>query len=312
MWPMFSILKTESWRMKPMRSPQEIKIISRIGNENFQHPLWQTKIAGDCGDWILVYLALQAIVAGQVQLEQKIVIEQPFEQQHQQGQLLKQDTSVLALLQYWSFTQRLEHKHAFGCALFGDWQQAQIQIVQTAQQFGLQLPDPDRHVQNTLQNLSGLAQAIFNVPVSLLHTVFVKTFKLAGQQIAPFSAILSCHQLDAVLILSDQQQHYYFSYRHENQSLGIFHLLDNLHRIDHLLPYYHYFEPALLPAKQIQAKREWINIIGDTYFGEFYTHKRKNKGIDDALQRYGYAHSFEKIKPFFHEDEINIAKIMGF
>ena len=73
-----------------MRSPQEIKIISRIGNESFQHPLWQTKIAGDCGDWILVYLALQAIVAGQVQLEQKIVIEQPFEQQHQQGQLLKQ------------------------------------------------------------------------------------------------------------------------------------------------------------------------------------------------------------------------------
>ncbi|MBJ9957938.1 CapA family protein [Acinetobacter courvalinii] len=290
-----------------MRSPQEIKIISRIGNESFQHPLWQTKIAGDCSDWILVYLALQAIVVGQVQLEQKIVIEQPFEQYLQQGQLLKQGASVLALLQYWSFTQRLKHEQALGCALFGDWQQAQIQIAQTARQFGLQLPDPDRDVQNTLQNLSGLAQAIFNMPVSLLHTVFVKTFKLAGQQIAPFSAVLSCHQLDAVLTLSDQQQHYYFSYRHENQSLGIFHLLDNLHRIDHLLPYYHYFEPALLPAKQIQAKREWINIIGDTYFGEFYTHKRKNKGIDDALQRYGYAHSFEKIKPFFHEDEINIA-----
>ncbi|MEB6480616.1 CapA family protein [Acinetobacter vivianii] len=290
-----------------MSLPQEIKIISQIGNENFQHPLWQTEIAGDCSDWILVYLTLQRILTGQVQLEDRIAIEQRFEQSDQQAQFLKQDTSVLVLLQYWSFTQTLEHKQVLGFTLFGDWQQAQIQIEQTAQQFGLQLPHSDRYVQNTLQNLASLAQAIFEIPLPLLQKVFVKTFNLAGQEIAPFSAVLTCHQLDAVLILSHQQQPYYFSYRHENQSLGIFHLLDDLHRIDHLVPYYHYFEPGVLPAKQIQAKSEWINIIGDTYFGEFYTNKRKNKGIEDALQRYGYAHSFEKIKHFFHQDEINIA-----
>ncbi|WDZ50476.1 CapA family protein [Acinetobacter vivianii] len=290
-----------------MSLPQEIKIISQIGNENFQHPLWQTEIAGDCGDWILVYLTLQRILAGQLQLEDRIAIAQQFKQSDQQAQFLKQDTSVLVSLQYWSFTQTLEHKQALGCTLFGDWQQAQIQIEQTAQQFGLQLSHPDHYAQNTLQNLANLAQAIFKMPLSLLHKVFVKTFNLAGREIAPFSAVLTCHQLDAVLIFSHQQHPYYFSYRHENQSLGIFHLLDDLHRIDHLVPYYHYFEPRILPAKQIQAKSEWINIIGDTYFGEFYTNKRKNKGIEDALQRYGYAHSFEKIKHFFQQDEINIA-----
>lgn len=290
-----------------MSLPQEIKIISQIGNENFQHPLWQTEIAGDCGDWILVYLTLQRILAGHLQFEDRIAIEQRFEQSDQQAQFLKQDTSVLALLQYWSFTQTLEYKQALGCTLFGDWQQAQIQIEQTAQQFGLQLSHPDHYAQNTLQNLANLVQAIFKMPLSLLHKLFVKTFSLAGQEIAPFSAVLTCHQLDAVLILSHQQHPYYFSYRHENQSLGIFHLLDDLHRIDHLVPYYHYFEQGVLPAKQIQAKSEWINIIGDTYFGEFYTNKRKNKGLEDALQRYGYAYSFEKIKHFFHQDEINIA-----
>lgn len=290
-----------------MRLPQEIKIISQIGNENFQHPLWQTEIAGDCSDWILVYLTLQRILTGQLQLEDRIAIEQRFEQSDQQAQFLKQDISVLASLQYWSFTQTLEHKQALGCTLFGDWQQAQIQVEQTAQKFGLQLSHPDHYAQNTLQNLATLAQAIFEMPLPLLHKVFVKTFNLAEQEIAPFSAVLTCHQLDAVLIFSHQQQPYYFSYRHANQSLGIFYLLDDLHRIDHLVPYYHYFEQGVLPVKQIQAKREWINIIGDTYFGEFYTHKRKNKGIEDALQRYGYAHSFEKIKHFFHQDEINIA-----
>ena len=291
-----------------MSLPQEIKIISQIGNENFQHPLWQTEIAGDCSDWILVYLTLQRILAGQLQLEDRIAIKQQFEQSDQQVQFLKQDTSVLASLQYWSFTQTLKHKQALRCTLFGNWQQAQIQIEQTAQQFGLRLPHPEHYdAQNTLQNLASLAQAIFKMSLPLLHKVFVKTFNLAGQEIAPFSAVLTCHQLDAVLILSHQQHPYYFSYRHENQSLGIFHLLDDLHRIDHLVPYYHYFEQGVLPAKQIQAKSEWINIIGDTYFGEFYTNKRKNKGIEDALQRYGYAYSFEKIKHFFHQDEINIA-----
>ncbi|WP_445403772.1 CapA family protein [Acinetobacter vivianii] len=290
-----------------MSLPQEIKIISQIGNENFQHPLWQTEITGDCGDWILVYLTLQRILTGQLQLEDRIAIKQRFEQSDQQAQFLKQDTSVLALLQYWSFTQTLEYKHALGCTLFGDWQQAQIQIEQTTQQFGLRLPYPEYYAQNTLQNLASLAQAIFEMPLLLLQKVFVKAFNLAGREIAPFSAVLTCQQLDAVLILSHQQQPYYFSYRYENQSLGIFHLLDDLHRIDHLVPYYHYFEQGVLPAKQIQAKSEWINIIGDTYFGEFYTNKRKNKGVEDALQRYGYAYSFEKIKHFFHQDEINIA-----
>ena len=41
-----------------------------------------------------------------------------------------------------------------------------------------------------------------------------------------------------------------------------------------------------------------INILGDTYFGEMYTEKRKSRGQTDALQQYGYHYSFEKYSPF--------------
>ena len=41
-----------------------------------------------------------------------------------------------------------------------------------------------------------------------------------------------------------------------------------------------------------------INILGDTYFGEMYTEKRKSRGQTDALQQYGYHYSFEKIQSF--------------
>lgn len=292
-----------------MRPSQEIKIISQIGHEDYRHPLWQTEIAGDYGHWILIYLALEQIGTGRLQPEDRVTIAQPALaiQQSQLEHFLPQETSVLEILQYLSFTPSAAVQQLLGHVLFGDWQQAQIEMAQTAGQFGLHLAKAEGHALNTLQSLSGLAQAIFSQPLARLQQVFVKTFKLAGQEIAPFSAVLGCHQLDAVLVLSDQQQHYYFSYRHANQSLGIFYLLDQLHRIDHLLPYYHYFEPGLLPAKQIQAKNEWVTIIGDTYFGEFYSRKRKLRGMQDALQRYGYAHSFERIKHFFHKDAINIA-----
>ncbi|POC81311.1 hypothetical protein CRN61_00535, partial [Vibrio vulnificus] len=39
-----------------------------------------------------------------------------------------------------------------------------------------------------------------------------------------------------------------------------------------------------------------INIIGDTYFGEFYTNIRKRQGKDDALATEGRNYSFDKIR----------------
>lgn len=294
-----------------MSTPQEIKIISQLGNENFQHAIWQTEITGDCSAWILLYLALEAVVEGQLQLEDLIVVDSTLQakQTDSSDLIWNSSNSVLQLLQYLSFSPNHAAQQLLGCRLFGNWQQAEIEIASKAGQFGLSMQHQPNATKNTLQKLYGLAESIFNLPIELLKQVFVKALKINGQEISPIHSLSSCTQLDAVLYLKDQKHDYFFSYRHENQSLGIFLLLDQLHRIDHLAPYYHYFQQGLLPTKQLQAKTEWINILGDTYLGEFYTGKRKNKGVDDALQRYGYSHSFQAIKQFFGADDINIANL---
>ncbi|USA45783.1 CapA family protein [Acinetobacter sp. C26M] len=294
-----------------MSTPQEIKIMSQIGNEDFQHPIWQMEIAGDCSAWILFYIALKALVEGQLKLEDGVAADAILQaKQIDQSDLVwNSNNSVLQLLQCLSFSQNVVVQQLLGSQLFGNWQQAQIEISSTAGLFGLNIQHQQGSTQNTLQKLYGLAKAIFHTPIELLKLIFVKALKINGQEVAPAHSLSSCTQLDAVIYLKDQNQPYYFSYAHSNQTLGIFQLFDQLHRVDHLAPYYHSFQQGLLPVKQIQAKSEWVNIIGDTYFGEFYTEKRKNKGIDDALQRYGYSHSLEAIKHFFGPNDINIANL---
>lgn len=54
-----------------------------------------------------------------------------------------------------------------------------------------------------------------------------------------------------------------------------------------------------------------INFLADTYFGEFYTERRIKRGRDDALQRYGYSHSFAKIASKMGKEEFNILTYEG-
>ena len=50
-----------------------------------------------------------------------------------------------------------------------------------------------------------------------------------------------------------------------------------------------------------------LTLIGDTYFGEWYTRRRQQKGIDDALQRYGYDHAFQGLLPLLSQSDYTIA-----
>jgi hypothetical protein len=61
------------------------------------------------------------------------------------------------------------------------------------------------------------------------------------------------------------------------------------------------YRPGLsAPAvRQIDSPTATLTFLGDTYFGEWYTERRKARGIDDALQRHGYDYSFAAIAPFF-------------
>ncbi|MCT4457878.1 hypothetical protein EFP00_10755 [Lactiplantibacillus paraplantarum] len=58
--------------------------------------------------------------------------------------------------------------------------------------------------------------------------------------------------------------------------------------------------------ESVKLTNPTVNILADTYFGEDYTRKRQRRGIEDSLQKYGYTHSFEKIKSFFGAKQYNI------
>jgi len=49
-----------------------------------------------------------------------------------------------------------------------------------------------------------------------------------------------------------------------------------------------------------------ITIAGDTYFGEWYTRKRKARKADDPLEKHGYSHSLEKVAHFLPKEDFNI------
>ncbi|MBZ0056383.1 MULTISPECIES: CapA family protein [unclassified Leclercia] len=67
-------------------------------------------------------------------------------------------------------------------------------------------------------------------------------------------------------------------------------------------------QPAPVPVeRQIDKPAATITLLGDTYFGEWYTRKRQRRGIDDALQRYGYDHSFAGIAPLLRGSDFTLA-----
>ncbi|WP_367377490.1 CapA family protein [Enterococcus gilvus] len=83
--------------------------------------------------------------------------------------------------------------------------------------------------------------------------------------------------------------------------------------------YSHTIEMALLdyskdkvsPITQISLENKTINILADTYWGEFYSKIRKAQNREDALQKYGYHYSFDKIGKKMSKKEFNILTYEG-
>lgn len=50
-----------------------------------------------------------------------------------------------------------------------------------------------------------------------------------------------------------------------------------------------------------------INLIGDTYLGEYYSERRRKRKVFDPLLDKDYDYSFRKLSPFLHAADLNIA-----
>lgn len=57
----------------------------------------------------------------------------------------------------------------------------------------------------------------------------------------------------------------------------------------------------------IENEHALINIIGDTYLGEYYSERRKKRNVFDPLLDRGYDYSFEKLNNFLSQADLNIA-----
>ncbi|NUG02720.1 CapA family protein, partial [Acinetobacter oleivorans] len=147
---------------------------------------------------------------------------------------------------------------------------------------------------------------IYSQPAEIRKLFFIKELNFKGKSYLP-QTLLMAQNVVEVLYLTNSFRKIYLTLFEENQTIGFFSFLDDIHRAEHLIPYYHCFHAQTVSPKVCLAPSGIINILGDTYFGEIYTEKRKARGQIDALQQYGYDYSIEKIKAFLGEHDVNIA-----
>jgi len=285
--------------------PFEIKLLAALDNDQFQDAIWEFEIDGDISTLLLIDYALEQFQQKKIQANQVYVVSEHLPQQVSGSNLgLEKNESYtfVELLQFLVFTQANDVKNALSNMLFDSTEQAQLILSQRADNYHLAL-----NSFNQLKDLFGLVNHIYSYPAEIKKLFFIKILHFKNKRYQPITPLIAHPVLTSVLYLSHQFRKIYITYLEHNQSIGFFSFLDDIHRLEHLVPYYHSFQEEQVNAQKCSSKTGIINILGDTYFGETYTEKRKLRKKKDALQQYGYQHSFEKIKHFLGEDDLNIA-----
>ncbi|MBR7736682.1 CapA family protein [Acinetobacter nosocomialis] len=283
----------------------EIKLLASLDHAQFEEAIWTFEIDGDISTLLFIDYALEQFHQKKVQADKVYrVSEQKNKKIGEQYLGLEKNESYTfaQLLQFLIFTQANDVKDALSNILFDSVEQAQLILSKRAENYKLTLKAP-----NQLKNLFLLVKHIYSYPAELKKLFFIKTLFFKNKVYQPITPLLAHPVLTSVLYLSHTFRQIYITYSEQNQSIGIFSFLDDIHRLEHLVPYYHFFQEKYVEAKKCSSQTGIINILGDTYFGEMYTEKRKSRGQTDALQQYGYHYSFEKIQPFLGKNDINIA-----
>ncbi|NUG22096.1 CapA family protein [Acinetobacter lactucae] len=285
----------------------EIKLLAHIDNTNFDEALWQFEFDDDISTLLLIDYALEQFQQKNVQAQDVYVVPQKLSKQIGQQNLgLKTSESYTftELLQFLIFTQAADVKDALSKMLCGTNEQASLIFSKRAATYNLKLRNEGN--QNQLKHLFLLLRKIYSYPTQIKNLFFIKELVFKGKSYLPQPPLMAKSVVE-VLYLTNSFRKIYLTFFEENQTIGFFLFLDDIHRAEHLIPYYHCFQAQTVRPKVCSAPSGIINILGDTYFGEIYTEKRKARGQKDALQQYGYGYSFEKIKAFLGENDLNIA-----
>lgn len=287
--------------------PVEIKLLAHIDTTNFDEAVWQFEFDDDISTLLLIDYALEQFQQKKVQAQDVYVVPQNMSKQIGQQNLgLKASESYTftELLQFLIFTQAVDVKEALSNMLFGKSEKAHLILSERADVYHLTLKKEG--LRNQLKHLFLLLRKIYSYPAEIRKQFFIKELNFQGKSYLSQTPLMGQNVVE-VLYLTNSFRKIYLTFFEENQTIGFFSFLDDIHRAEHLVPYYHCFQAQKVQPKVCSAPSGIINILGDTYFGEIYTEKRKARGQIDALQQYGYNYSFKKIKAFLGENDLNIA-----
>ena len=102
-----------------MKLHEEIKIISHLHQETFQHQIWNQVLNVDCTHWMTLLLAIEHISDQKIQLDDVIPIEKQ-QQENFWASFEKKNYSVLALLQRLILTADKEMSQHILSHIFGN------------------------------------------------------------------------------------------------------------------------------------------------------------------------------------------------
>ncbi|MGT2550715.1 CapA family protein [Acinetobacter geminorum] len=287
--------------------PVEIKLLVHIDTTNFDEAVWQFEFDDDISTLLLIDYALEQFQQKSIQAQDVYVVPQNMNKhigQQNLGLKASESYTFTELLQFLIFTQAVDVKEALSNMLFGKSEKAHLILSERADVYHLTLKKEG--LLNQLKHLFLLLRKIYSYPAEIRKQFFIKELNFKGKSYLPSTSLMAQNVVE-VLYLTNSFRRIYLTFFEENQTIGFFSFLDDIHRAEHLIPYYHCFQAQKVQPKVCSAPSGIINILGDTYFGEIYTEKRKSKGQKDALQQYGYDYSFEKIKAFLGEHDLNIA-----
>ena len=283
----------------------------------------QYQIKYGLGSFLLLFSALKAYELKKIDLHTIYIVSDNVSREGKNANALglKKDEkyTFLELITQVIVTQKPDSILALAEVLYGTTNKALSDIREKAQQLGIDatkvLNVTGRSFRGevqtkTIEDLLCVAKAI----AKLSH----RTLSIANQTYCSFNDRVYKTQF---LYKYKKSNLLTFYIGHGDDRVDIVISLDNLEKIifaknsegqedlNYLIPYYLNNDGLDLPIQNIDSESGKINILGDTYFGEFYTRIRKKRGINDALQQYGYGHSFEKIAPFFEEKHLNIINL---